>query len=264
MSWIRRAAMFAGIAWITVVVGLFVFQRDLLYVRRPPARMWQPAETTGAGLPVLRVAAATPAAAGASSATPPPSSPATTAVAWFHGNGQQIGQLRHLAEALGTDVLLVEYPGYDGAPGEPTEDSILEGARAALALLGPRPTCGGYSLGTGVAAAMAAEGRCGRLVLVAPYTSIAAVAQSSYWFVPAYWLVRDRWDTLARAPSIHVPTLVINGDADEVVPPEMGRTVAAAIGHATLRTFPGKGHVSVLTEEVLADIGAFARGSGAE
>lgn len=65
-------------------------------------------------------------------------------------------------------------------------------------------------MGSGVAAAMAAEGRCTALVLLAPHTSLPDIATTHYPFVPGFMLL-DRLDTLARAADIHVPTLAVHG-----------------------------------------------------
>src|SRR5262249_25018108 len=80
------------------------------------------------------------------------------------------------------------------------------------------------------------------LILVSPYTSITAMAAGVAPFLPARWLCPDRFDTLSKAPRIHLPTLVIHGDSDEVVPFAMGQQVAASIAGATLRVVPGGHH----------------------
>jgi len=55
-------------------------------------------------------------------------------------------------------------------------------------------------------------------------------------------LASRKFDTLSKAPGLRVPTLVIHGDSDEVVPFAMGREVAAAIPGATLRVVAGGHH----------------------
>jgi pimeloyl-ACP methyl ester carboxylesterase len=100
----------------------------------------------------------------------------------------------------------------------------------------------GISLGTGVAAEMAARGRAATLILVSPYTSISAMAAAVIPFLPTGLLCPDRFDTLSKAPGLRVPTLVIHGEADEVVPFAMGKQVAAAIPRALLRAVHGGHH----------------------
>jgi pimeloyl-ACP methyl ester carboxylesterase len=47
---------------------------------------------------------------------------------------------------------------------------------------------------------------------------------------------------LSRLASLSIPTLVVHGDADILVPVENGRRVAAAIAGARLLEFEGMGH----------------------
>ena len=171
----------------------------------------------------------------------------------FHGNGETLGGRVPLAEDLvarGLGVVLTEYRGYGlaAASGPPDEAGLYRDASAILDALeregvGPsRLALMGISLGTGVAAEMAARGRAASLILVSPYTSITAMAQGTAPFLPASWICPDRFDTLAKAPGIRLPTLVIHGDADEVVPFAMGRAVAAAVPGATLKVVHGGHH----------------------
>jgi fermentation-respiration switch protein FrsA (DUF1100 family) len=119
----------------------------------------------------------------------------------------------------------------------------------------------GTSLGTGVAAEMARRGRGARLVLEAPYTSIPGLVADVAPFVPADLLVLDRFDTLSKSSEIRIPTLVLHGDADEVVPFWMGRRLADAIPGARLVRVPGAHHGDLFARDgarLLEDIVALA------
>ena len=174
----------------------------------------------------------------------------------FHGNGETIADNVDLAQdlaALGFGVMLVEYRGYGVSAGtEPSEDGLNRDADAALSLLaadglGPNQiVLWGTSLGSGVAAEMARRGRGSALILVSPYTSIPSVARRLAPFLPIGLVVGDRFDTLTKAPDIHVPTLVIHGDRDEVIPFDMGRTVSAAVPRATFLVIAGGHHNDLL------------------
>ena len=182
----------------------------------------------------------------------PPDAQARTLVV-FHGNGETMDARAGLAEDLHArrlGVVLAEFRGYGLArtSGPPDEAGLYRDASAVLDGLErqgigrDRVALLGISLGTGVAAEMAARGRAAALILVSPYTSIPAVAAAALPFLPAAWLCPDRFDTLSKAPALRVPTLVIHGDEDEVVPFAMGRQVAAAIPGATLRVVRGGHH----------------------
>jgi fermentation-respiration switch protein FrsA (DUF1100 family) len=173
-----------------------------------------------------------------------PAPPGARTVVHFHNNRETVESAAAFARALharGLGVLLVEYRGYGASAGEaPSEEGLYLDAQAALDMLaargvGPdRVVLTGASLGSGVAAEMARRGRGARLVLVTPYTSIPDLVTEAARGLPAGVLLSDQFDTLAKARDIRVPTLVIHGDADEIVPFSMGSRLAAAIAGARL------------------------------
>lgn len=169
----------------------------------------------------------------------------------FHNNGETAAHSAELGKALATEglsLLLVEYRGYgDSKPGEPSEEGLYLDAEASLDWLesqgvGPdKIILWGTSLGTGVAAEMARRKRGSALVLVTPYTSIPAIAGDFISNPIAELLVQDHFNTLEKAQDILVPTLIIHGDSDEVVPFWMGERLSGAIpGAALLRVNGGK------------------------
>jgi len=173
-----------------------------------------------------------------------PALPQAWTVVHFHNNRDTAGDGADLARALherGFGVLLVEYRGYGlSGGGEPSEAGFYADAESALDGLADRGVppgrvvLWGTSLGTGVAAEMARRARGAALVLVAPYTSIPAVVLAAAPFAPAELLFSDRFDTLGKAAQIRVPTLIVHGDADEVVPFWMGQGLASTIVGARL------------------------------
>lgn len=173
----------------------------------------------------------------------------------FHGNAEQAADSAFLAARLvreGVSFAAVEYPGYAGTPGAPTEASLLDAAARALEhLAGPmgvargRLALSGQSLGTGVAVAMAARGWGTRLLLVSPYTSLADVGARAFPWVPVRLLLRDRLDSAARAPEVRVPALVLHGTLDEVIPFDLGRALAARLPGARFVALEGAGHNDV-------------------
>jgi fermentation-respiration switch protein FrsA (DUF1100 family) len=163
---------------------------------------------------------------------------------FLHGNGGHIGhrteRIRRFA-AQGWGALLVEYRGYGGTPGTPSEAGLRLDAAAGLAALRGRGipdgriVLWGDSLGSGLATWLAARERLGAVVLETPYTSIAAVAKRRYPFAPVEALLRDRFDSLVHMPAIRSPVLVLVGARDVVVPPDMGHAIHAAAPDARVR-----------------------------
>jgi uncharacterized protein len=145
----------------------------------------------------------------------------------FHGNAGSAWQRDYFVKALepmGYRVILAEYPGYGGRDGEMTETHIL--ADAVEAIAAARRNFGGpiyligESMGCGVAAAAASETTptIDGLLLITPWDSLVAVAQSHYWYVPASLLVKDRYDSIAHLQGFDRPVGVVMAEKDKVIP----------------------------------------------
>jgi alpha-beta hydrolase superfamily lysophospholipase len=257
-SWARLVAAL-GLGYLALCAAARLGYRTLLYPAPPYDRTF--VAPSGAKLLPLH---ADDGALVIAAQFPPSDATARTIVV-FHGNGETIGGRVPLARDLwrrGFGVVLTEYRGYGPASdsGQPDEEGLYRDAAAVLDELArqgidaPRVTLLGISLGSGVAAEMAARGRAASLVLVTPFTSITAMAHRVAPFLPTPWVCPDRFDTLSKAPRIHVPTLVIHGDADEVVPFPMGRQVAGAIASATFRPVAGGHHNDLFAGEQAANL----------
>ena len=154
--------------------------------------------------------------------------------------------LAHKFLAAGFGVLLLEYRGYGGNPGKPTELGLYEDARAAMHFLQQQGipdnniVLYGESLGTGVATKLATEFPICALVLQSPYTSLSALARCHYGLpIP----LRDKFDSLSRIQKIHVPILMLHGKLDVVVPYSQGLTLFNFANQPKKWIeFPTKGH----------------------
>lgn len=144
---------------------------------------------------------------------------------------------------------LVDYRGYGGNPGSPTEEGLALDARAAADWLEAaghppdRTIYVGESLGTGVATRLAVDRPPAGLVLRSPYTNFGEVAAGQLGGAPLGWLIRDRYDTLATIPDVTSPVLVLAGEADTLIPPAQSEEVSdAAPNRAGYEVEPGAGH----------------------
>lgn len=157
----------------------------------------------------------------------------------FHGNAGNIADradIYRFLHGLPANVLAVEYRGYGRSEGTPSEAGLYRDAEAGYTYLtqdksvDPRMIISyGQSLGTGVAAYLAAERRVGGVVLEAPFPSLSAMARKVFWFLPgANLFVWGQFDTARRLASINAPLLVVHCTQDPVIPPEMGERVFAA------------------------------------
>jgi len=171
-------------------------------------------------------------------------------ILYFHGNAEAAARNLDLAAdlaRLGWGVALAEYRGYGGMPGSPTEEGLYADGEAALEALAGQGLASsqlvlvGRSLGTGVAVEMALRGHGRALVLVGPPTSMVDMGRLMVGPL-ARWAVADRFDSTAKAPRIRLPTLIVHGTRDEVVPFRMGEALSARFPNARLLALPGVGH----------------------
>jgi uncharacterized protein len=122
--------------------------------------------------------------------------------------------------------------------------------------------CGGKGgvtyLRSGVAVALAAEHRLVAVILEAPPTSVAEVAQCHFPYVPAARLVTDRFDSLSRIGKVRAPILVLHGERDRVVPVRYGRALLDAAPEPKEGWFtPEAGHEDLARYGSLDVVAAF-------
>ena len=164
------------------------------------------------------------------------------AVVYAHGNGELIDDWPDALapyRRLGVSVLLPEYRGYGRSAGHPSEAAIRADLARFYDLLAARPEVDrtrivfhGRSLGGGAVCALAAErGAPAALILQSTFTSVTDIARS--FLVPAF-LVRDPFDSRAVVARLHVPTLVVHGRRDRVVPFAHARELVRASPSARL------------------------------
>jgi fermentation-respiration switch protein FrsA (DUF1100 family) len=154
-----------------------------------------------------------------------------------------------LASALtarGLSVLLFDYRGYAGNPGEPTESGLALDVRAARDwLLGEtRPArllYYGESLGAAVVAELSVEHPPAGVLLRSPFTELAAVGRHHYPFLPVRWLLKERYPVSENVRRIRAPISVVFGASDSVVPAQQSREVAT-IARARSVEVPGADH----------------------
>jgi len=153
------------------------------------------------------------------------------------GNGGNRVGRADLARELsrrGFAVLLMDYRGYGGNPGSPSEEGLASDALAGAELLEElgyppeRTIYFGESLGTGVVAALQARRPPAGLVLRSPFTELADVGAHHYPWLPVRTLLRDRFPVVEHLSSSRVPVTVIYGDRDSVVPTTLSARVADA------------------------------------
>jgi fermentation-respiration switch protein FrsA (DUF1100 family) len=151
------------------------------------------------------------------------------------GNAGNRGDRMVLARGMaraGLTVLLLDYRGYGGNPGRPSEDGLAHDARAGLAHLegagfgADGIVYFGESLGAGVVAGLARDVAPAGLVLRSPFIDLPSVGAHHYPVLPVRLLLRDRFPVADNVSHMTAPTVVIYGSKDSVVPAEQSRAVA--------------------------------------
>lgn len=149
----------------------------------------------------------------------------------------------------GLGVFLLEYRGYGGNPGSPSEGGLADDADAAYSFLTEEEGLDreqlvyfGESLGAGVVTSLALRNPPGAMVLRSPFTSLADVGVRHYPFLPVRHLLKDEFPVLDNVEALHgVPVTVIAGTHDSIIPLEDSQRVAQATG-ATLIEVDGANH----------------------
>ena len=227
-----------------VCVLLYLIQHRLLYY--PPAELERP------GARMLRVTS------GEATLKVWQLHPdARDALIYFGGNAERVGENLPDFDTAFPDraIYLVNYRGYDGSTGRPSEAALIGDAERVYDGIAGRHrhiAVIGRSLGSGVAAALASTRPIERVALVAPYDSIANVAADQFWWAPVRWLIKDRYDSLPRIAKVRAPVLVVIAECDEVISRTRSNALLAAVspscrhsvviagaGHNDIDAFPG-------------------------
>ena len=232
-------AVVAGI-YLAILVVLWSMQERITFPA-PKAPLPDPAQTIGYGERIeLTMKDGTPLVGWY---LPPLAAAAPrrpfAALLWFYGNGETIAAIWPVIRDFRppqAGLLVVDYPGYGGSGGRTTEGGLYEAADLAYEFLVQRTEVDrdriyvyGRSLGSAVATHVAEKHKVAGMILESPFTSARAMAARYYKIFPRA-LVRLRLDNLARIRRIDCPTLIFHGNADMLVPIEMGKELAAAAG----------------------------------
>jgi len=143
-------------------------------------------------------------------------------VLFLHGNAGNIShrlEKLEILHQLGAATLIIDYRGYGQSAGHPNETGTYRDADAAHAWLAQRgvvPVVYGESLGSAVAVELAVTRPVAGVILEEAFTSIAAVGQRMFPFLPVRWLVQNKYDSLSKMPRLSSPLLILHSREDEM------------------------------------------------
>jgi len=218
----RRVLLWSGllvvVAYLAALAFLWSAQERLVFATRPLTT--NEAQAIAAAFPAAKGVHATAADGTRLHAWYLPASPDAAPrrlLLYFGGESEQVHWLLARPRALaGWGLLLVDYRGYGLSEGRPSEAAIdddaalwLRIARDGTATIprAERVVVMGTSLGSQVAAHLAATRAVEGVALVVPYDSRVAIVQARYPIFPMRWIVRDRLETIVDAPKVRAPTI---------------------------------------------------------
>jgi len=174
------------------------------------------------------------------------------AVVYFGGNAENVvfNAPEFLQWLPNRTLYLVNYRGYGGSTGQPVESALYNDAEQVFDNYRSdhtRVAVMGKSLGSGVATWLASVRDIEKLVLVTPYDSIANIASAQYPMFPVAWMLKDRFDSVARIAAIKAPTLVILAEHDNIIPASHSAALIAAFPpeQVQITTIAGADHNSL-------------------
>ncbi|MFJ2320453.1 alpha/beta hydrolase [Pseudomonas sp. NPDC087817] len=225
--------------YLVLCAALFFFQRSLIWFPQPNAVNSADSQLT-LSMPDAQVSVITRERVG------------PRALIYFGGNAEDVSRnLPEFTEAFADyAVYLLNYRGFGGSGGSPSEEAIAEDALALFDQVyasHPQVAVIGRSLGSGVAVRLASQRPVQRLILVTPYNSLEEIAARQYPWVPVKWLLKDRFESGKYAAHLRVPTLLLAASDDEVIPRDSTQRLLANFpkGVAVLKVVPDSGHNSI-------------------
>lgn len=247
-----RVLQLLVIAYLLVVLVVLIFQRRLIYFpTKIPAGVIESVAAEHGFAPWKNPAGEIIGWKMSATGT------ATGGVLVVHGNaGCALSRdylARPIRDAADVDVFVLEYPGYGargGAPGKTSFTAVAEEAFQLLPTNSPRYIVS-ESIGAGVACQLAKNHpqEIAGLALFVPYDSLASVAQRHFWFLPAYFLLLDRFNPAECLKRYHGPVQFIVVDADEVVGAASGKKLFDGYGGPKkLQLVPGAHHNDVAAQ----------------
>ncbi len=153
---------------------------------------------------------------------------------YFGGNAEEVSHMVPMASMFEDwALLLINYPGYGRSEGKPGQESFYTAALAIYDYAAERDDVDnenivlmGRSIGSGSAVYLAHERKVKSLILISPFESIRAVAQSKLPFLPVNLILRHKFPVKKYAANVHVPLLAFYGTADNIIPPLHSKKLA--------------------------------------
>ncbi|MDP2808163.1 MAG: hypothetical protein Q8O74_08540, partial [bacterium] len=175
---------------------------------------------------------------------------------YFGGNAEEVSyMIPEVTEFKNCSIVLMNYRGYGQSQGKPNENNLCGDALVIYDYFIGRPEnkdskiiIMGRSIGTGVAVFLAKNRRCNGVVLVSPYNDFKSLAQYHFPYLPVGPVIKYKFNSGERVPSIKSPLMIMLGTGDKTIPPEQSRLLAQKWGgRVTIKEFEGADHNNLST-----------------
>ena len=184
-----------------------------------------------------------------------PESDTAPVIMFFHGNGSAVYSNAHIFKDLiaqGYGVVSVAYPGYPGNGGRVMQDAIVRAAKFQRDWLGSQGIADerivyfGTSLGSGVAAQLAAIDSPALLIMDAPFNSMLDMGKLTMRFLPAGLLMKDRFRSDRALQDYDGPMIWMHGTKDRIIPISQGQKLYDGYdGPKSAHVFEGGYHTNL-------------------
>ena len=247
VNWLRRAAIAlssAGTLGYCVMAGFVYVKQESLIFR--PAALAADYRFAIPGVEEVKVPVAGAVLSALHFRLPDPSG----IVFFLHGNAGNLQTWMTNIEfyrRVNYDLFMLDYRGYGKSTGQvESEQQLHDDVKAAWNLIAPQYAgkkfaIYGRSLGTGLAAKLASEMQPDLTILVSPYTSLQAMGDERYpWlpgFINRYPMHSDQWLT-----AITRPVVIVHGDVDTLIPVSHGEKLKKLRAATEMLVITGAGH----------------------
>ena len=227
MRWLAKISIVVVLIYVAGLASAYSLQRRFMYL--PPINVPKLEETNMIGFSEVPIKTVLGDEIIAWWHAPEEGEPI---VMYFHGNGSAIAQDRMIyqdLQARGFGVLAVEYPGYPGATGKPTQDGLVASAVSHYDFLiefGAAPAdinLYGTSLGAAVAAQLASQRPVAKIVVEAPFNSMVEMSRMRAPMFAHPSLVHDQYLSYKALEGLDIPLLWLHGTSDIVIPKSQGQ-----------------------------------------
>jgi fermentation-respiration switch protein FrsA (DUF1100 family) len=178
-------------------------------------------------------------------------------VLFIHGNRHNITKFSDhytLFRQLGLSFFAFDYPGYGTSAGTPSEPALYASARVAFNYLTTQRNIPeeniivyGCSLGGAVASELVQHVRPAALLTESTFTNSTEIARHLYPYLPLWLITPTRFRNDLRFPRLSVPTMIIHGDADHIVPVSMAHNLFSTLQvPKQLAIIEGANHINSL------------------